>query len=127
MKSEGTAMKFVAFSLWLCVAIPARAEPPNAPKLVQEVSRTVQAELFDPRPGWLVGKPTAGAVQAGRPDQLSAGGVLYLAVADVRIDGERLEGHPVHHDLEVDRPLAYSHGADPQLEAALRVLFRPLP
>ncbi|MBS2037570.1 PDZ domain-containing protein [bacterium] len=72
--------------------------------------------------GKVVGERTAGAVLAGRPYVLSSGGLLYLAVADARVDGQRLEGRGVTPDVEVARPIPYCGGADPQLEAALALL-----
>lgn len=67
----------------------------------------------------LVGERTAGAVLGGRLFTLGDGGLLYLAVADVRVDGERLEGVGVEPDVVVERELPYSQGRDRQLEAAL--------
>ncbi len=67
----------------------------------------------------LVGERTAGAVVAGRFLQLVDGSALYLAVNDVRVDGERLEGKGVTPDLAVAAPLPYAGGRDPQLETAL--------
>lgn len=72
--------------------------------------------------GTVVGSPTAGAVVGGRPYPMARGGVLYLAVADVKVDGVRLEGNPVQPDVLVERPIPYCQGADPQLEKALEVL-----
>lgn len=72
--------------------------------------------------GKVVGERTAGAVLAGRPYILTSGGVLYLAVADAKVDGERLEGRGVTPDVEVARPIPFCGGADPQLEAALKLL-----
>lgn len=72
--------------------------------------------------GKVVGERTAGAVLAGRPYPLRNGGILYLAVADARVDGERLEGRGVQPDLEVARPIPFCQGADAQLEAALKLL-----
>lgn len=72
--------------------------------------------------GPVVGSPTAGAVVGGRPYPLRRGGVLYLAVTDVLVDGVRLEGHPIQPDIVIDRPIPYCQGADPQLEKALQVL-----
>lgn len=72
--------------------------------------------------GPVVGSRTAGAVVAGRPYLLSHGCVLFLAVADVRVDGRRLEGTGVAPDVAVPRPLEHSAGSDPQLERALEVL-----
>ena len=72
--------------------------------------------------GKLVGTKTAGYVMAGRPFILTSGNMLYLAVADVLVDGERLEGVGVEPDVEVRMPLEYTHGKDPQLEKALELL-----
>lgn len=69
----------------------------------------------------LVGEPTAGAVVAGRPYLLSDGSLLFLAVEDVRVDGERLEGTGVAPDVEVAAPLPWAAGEDPQLERALEL------
>lgn len=71
--------------------------------------------------GKLVGTRTAGAVVAGSPTGLRDGSVLYLAVQDVYADGVRIEGVGVEPDVVVERPLAYSKGADPQLERAVDV------
>lgn len=73
--------------------------------------------------GPVVGSRTAGAVLAGRPFILSDGSLLYLAVADVLVDGERLEGVGVEPDVVVERDLPFSNGADPQLEAARDALL----
>lgn len=72
--------------------------------------------------GKVVGERTAGAVLGGRPYPLQSGGILYLAVTDARVDGERLEGRGVTPDLEVARPIPFCAGADPQLQAALDLL-----
>jgi carboxyl-terminal processing protease len=42
--------------------------------------------------GQIVGEQTAGAVVAGSPFIMKDGSLLYLAVADVFVDGKRLEG-----------------------------------
>jgi len=76
--------------------------------------------------GPVVGARTAGAVLAGRPFILSDGSLLYLAVADVLVDGERLEGVGVEPDIAVERDLPFSNGADPQLEAALGALVEEI-
>jgi hypothetical protein len=55
----------------------------------------------------------------GRPFVLQDGSLLMLAVSDVLVDGERLEGVGVDPDIVVPRELPYSAGRDPQLEAAL--------
>jgi carboxyl-terminal processing protease len=72
--------------------------------------------------GKLVGTRTAGAVLAGSLFQLPEGNVLYLAIADVRCDGERLEGIGVRPDVEVPFDVRYSNGRDPQLERAIELL-----
>jgi carboxyl-terminal processing protease len=69
----------------------------------------------------LVGQRTAGAVLGGGPQPLANGDLLYLAVADVTVDGERLEGVGVPVDEEVLDALPYAAGADPLKERALEV------
>ncbi|MCB9839135.1 MAG: peptidase S41 [Phycisphaeraceae bacterium] len=73
--------------------------------------------------GPVVGTKTAGAVLAGRPFILSDGSLLYLAVADVLVDGERLEGVGVEPDVVVERDLPFCNGKDPQLDAAYDALL----
>lgn len=73
------------------------------------------------RVGAVVGERTAGAVVMGRAFPLNDGGLLYLAVRDVRVDGERLEGTGVPVDVEVKDDLPFSSGSDVQLDRALRV------
>jgi carboxyl-terminal processing protease len=73
----------------------------------------------------IVGERTAGAVLAGQPILLTDGSLLFLAVEDVRIDGERIEGGGVQPDIAVPATLPYADGADPQLERALEVATSP--
>jgi carboxyl-terminal processing protease len=68
--------------------------------------------------GPIVGERTAGAVVAGAPLLMSDGSLLYLAVADARIDGERLEGVGVAPDIRVPFDSRFANGADPQRDAA---------
>jgi carboxyl-terminal processing protease len=70
----------------------------------------------------VVGTHTAGALLAAQGFLMSDGSLLVLAVSDVRLDGERLEGRGVTPDIEVSFPLPYAAGHDPQLEAALAEL-----
>jgi carboxyl-terminal processing protease len=74
--------------------------------------------------GTLIGTKTAGAVVGGSPFLLSDGNLLYLAVIDVLVDGERLEGKGVIPDLEVPFNLEYAEGKDPQLEKSIEVLTK---
>jgi len=74
--------------------------------------------------GVLVGERTLGAVVGGSPFPLPDGSILYLAVMDVLVDGERLEGVGVAPDVRVPFELPYSAGADPQLEAAIEEAAR---
>ena len=67
----------------------------------------------------LVGERTAGAVLAGQPILLSDGSLLFLAVYDVLVDGERLEGVGVTPEVPATDDLPYAEGRDPQLERAL--------
>jgi len=73
----------------------------------------------------LVGEKTAGAVVAGRPFLLSDGSLLFLAVQDIRVDGERLEGVGATPDVKIPPDLPYAEGRDPQLEKALELAARP--
>lgn len=70
----------------------------------------------------LVGERTGGAVLGGTPIMLRDGSMLYLAVMDVRVDGERLEGVGVPVDDEVKRTIPYAGGADAQFDRAIEVL-----
>ncbi|HEX9867835.1 MAG TPA: S41 family peptidase [Candidatus Tectomicrobia bacterium] len=74
--------------------------------------------------GEVIGSRTAGAVLAGRAYLLSDGSLLLLAVADVLVDGQRLEGVGVMPTIAVPFPLAYAQGQDPQLDRAVEVLSR---
>jgi carboxyl-terminal processing protease len=69
----------------------------------------------------LVGQTTAGFVVGGRPFLLSDGSLLYVAVADGLVDGERLEGVGASPDVVVADRLEYAAGADPQLERAIEM------
>jgi carboxyl-terminal processing protease len=74
--------------------------------------------------GTLVGERTAGAVLAGRCFKLSDGSLLYLAVKDIEVDGERLEGRGVEPHVKVDAALPFANGADPQLDKAIEIASR---
>lgn len=74
--------------------------------------------------GKIIGESTAGAVVAGRAFLLSNGDLLYLAVNDVAVDGQRLEGVGVEPDVLIPRPIDGSGEPDPQLEATLKQLAR---
>lgn len=72
--------------------------------------------------GEVIGEPTAGALLAARAFLLSDGSLLILAVNDVTVDGERLEGKGVVPTIEVPFELPYAAGKDPQLNRAISVL-----
>jgi carboxyl-terminal processing protease len=74
--------------------------------------------------GELIGTRTAGAVLAARAFLLSDGSLLLLAVDDVFVDGQRLEGIGVTPTIEVPFALEYAQGRDPQLERAIALLSR---
>lgn len=76
--------------------------------------------------GEVVGTRSAGALLAGRTFYLSDGSFLLLAVADVAVDGERLEGKGVAPTIEVPFELPYAAGNDPQLDRAVEVLTQKL-
>jgi carboxyl-terminal processing protease len=63
-------------------------------------------------------------VTGGAACLLGDDSLLYLAVADVTVDGERLEGVGVTPDVVVESGLEWAGGADPQLEAAIDLAVR---
>jgi carboxyl-terminal processing protease len=72
--------------------------------------------------GPVVGAKTAGAVVQGRSFLMRDGSALYVAVADIYLDGnQRLEGKGVTPDITVPFSVEYAQGADPQKERALAV------
>ena len=76
--------------------------------------------------GKIVGSQTAGAVVAGSPFIMPDGSLLYLAVADVLVDRERLEGNAIIPDIEVALPIPYAGGIDLQKEKAIDVVLQEL-
>jgi carboxyl-terminal processing protease len=74
--------------------------------------------------GEVIGTRTAGALLAGRAFLLRDDSLLLLAVADVSVDGERLERTGVAPTIEVPFPLEYAAGKDPQVDKAVDVLTR---
>jgi carboxyl-terminal processing protease len=72
--------------------------------------------------GEIIGEQTAGAVLAASAFLMSDGGLLLLAVADVTVDGQRLEGVGVAPTIEVSFDPVYSAGRDPQRDRAVQVL-----
>ena len=76
--------------------------------------------------GKIVGSKTAGAVLAGRAYIMQDGSLLYLAVADVLVDGQHLEGKGVAPDVDVPFTLPYAQGRDPQKEAAIATVLEAI-
>jgi carboxyl-terminal processing protease len=76
------------------------------------------------RLGELVGVRTEGAVLAATAFLIGDEGLLLLAVDDVLVDGERLEGIGVTPTIEVAFDPRYTEGKDPQLERAVQILSR---
>jgi carboxyl-terminal processing protease len=77
--------------------------------------------------GSVIGTKTTGAVVAGRPYIMQDGSLLYLAVADVFLNGnQRLEGKGVTPDIEVPFSLEYAQGADPQKQKAVETVLKAL-
>jgi carboxyl-terminal processing protease len=76
------------------------------------------------RLGELVGERTEGAVLAATAFLIGDSGLLLLAVEDVRVDGQRLEGVGVAPTIEVPFDPRFAAGRDPQLDRAVQVLSR---
>lgn len=77
--------------------------------------------------GPVIGTKTTGAVVAGRPYIMQDGSLLYLAVADVFLNGnQRLEGKGVTPDINVPFSLEYAQGADPQKQKAVETVIKAL-
>jgi carboxyl-terminal processing protease len=74
--------------------------------------------------GELVGHRTEGAVLAATAFLIGDDGLLLLAVEDVLVDGQRLEGVGVTPTIEVPFDSRYAAGGDPQLDRAVEVLAR---
>lgn len=72
--------------------------------------------------GKVIGEKTAGALLGGSIFSISDGSLLYLAVQDIKIDGERLEGKGVEPDIEVPMDIRYLGGKDMQVEKAVEYL-----
>ncbi len=72
--------------------------------------------------GPLYGSKTPGAVSGGSIEQLPGGLILYIATSRVTMDGTVLEGLGVAPTREIPRPIPYSAGADPVLDAAIAEL-----
>ena len=73
------------------------------------------------RLGEVIGSRTEGAVLAATAF-LIGGGLLLLAVQDVHVDGERLEGVGVAPTIEVQADPDSMDRSDPQLNRAIAVL-----
>ena len=74
--------------------------------------------------GELIGHRTEGAVLAATAFLIGDDGLLLLAVEDVLVDGQRLEGVGVTPTIEVPFDWRYAAGGDPQLDRAVQVLAR---
>jgi carboxyl-terminal processing protease len=72
--------------------------------------------------GEVIGSRTSGAVLAATAFLMRNGDLLLLAVDDVRVDGERLEGTGVGPTIAVPFDSRYAAGTDPQLDRAIVVL-----
>jgi carboxyl-terminal processing protease len=74
------------------------------------------------RLGEVIGTRSAGAVLAATTFLMRNGSLLLVAVADVLVDGQHLEGVGVTPTIEVPFDPAYAAGMDPQLDRAVEVL-----
>jgi carboxyl-terminal processing protease len=76
------------------------------------------------RLGELIGQRTEGAVLAATAFLIGGDGLLLLAVEDVLVDGQRIEGVGVEPTIDVPFDWRYAAGSDPQLDRAVQVLAR---
>jgi carboxyl-terminal processing protease len=74
--------------------------------------------------GELIGTTTAKDVLAATGFFMSDGSLLEVAVNDVWVDGDRIEGVGVDPTITVPFDRAYAAGRDPQLDRAIEVLSR---
>ena len=74
------------------------------------------------RLGEIIGYATDGCCPGGYVFLMGNGDLLLLAVADVTVDGQRLEGVGVTPTIEVPFDPVYAAGRDPQLDRAVQVL-----
>jgi carboxyl-terminal processing protease len=79
------------------------------------VAHSFRQEKFGP----LIGSTTAGNVLASQIEVVPGGLVLQIAVSRPEADGTILEGKGVTPDITVNRPIAFTNGADPVLDAAV--------
>jgi carboxyl-terminal processing protease len=77
--------------------------------------------------GPLIGTTTAGAVSGGAALNMPMDCLLHVAVSGLVVDGDIIEARGVAPDITVQRPLPYSGGADPVLEAAVAELAKRPP
>lgn len=76
--------------------------------------------------GLIVGTTTVGHVLAAGIEVMPGGYVLQVPNSRPEVDGQFLEGKGVVPDIVVERPLPYSGGVDPVLEAGLDKLIERL-
>jgi len=69
----------------------------------------------------LFGDTTAGYVVGGKYNPIDSRAILYLAVVDIKLAGERLEGHGVSPDVPVPDILGTK---DPVLDRAVSFLSK---
>lgn len=72
----------------------------------------------------VVGDTTAGEVLAGSLFVLSNKDMLFLAVSDSRVDGERLEGRGVPPEEYIPWDVRYMQGRDPRIAKAQELLAK---
>lgn len=75
------------------------------------------------RIGPVIGSKTEGAVLNSSSFLMPDGSLLLLALEDVLVDGQRLEGKGVTPDISVPFTLEYAQGADPQKGQAIKTVL----
>jgi C-terminal processing protease CtpA/Prc len=90
--------------------------------VVDEVWQTVRDHFYDPNLGGLDWTAARARYEPQSVGLMNKGDLLLLAVDDVRVHGERLEGTGVDPTIAVPFASRYSAGWDQQLERAIAVL-----
>ena len=103
---------------------PLDPSPPRRPDRAdhRQAGRALAFGFKQYKMGEVIGARTTGAVLAATAFLLTNGDLLLLAVDDVEVDGQRLEGTGVEPTIPVPFDSRYAGGRDPQLDRAVELL-----